>query len=731
MLSFDPIYPLWLVGALMAVVAALCFKAYRRTAKPVSMPTRQLLLSLRVAAVCIVAVCSMRPVLVHTSVLVQKAPCVLMVDSSQSMRVKDGPGGQSRAAAVAAELKRNQKKVDELAEMYDLRTYQFASTAELVEKLDGGADGTRTDLPGALSKAVDDLRGAPAAGIVLVTDGRNNSDRDPVSAAQVLRSREIPLYTVGVGTEEAAPQFRDLSVKSIGCPERAFLNNKVPVEVALGYVGAAPAPNVKVILEEDGKPIDRKLLDFPAGNTTKPITFSYVPTVKGIHRLTIRALPLAGESVSTNNERFTFVRVFSSQLCVWYIEGRPRWEYKFLKRTLETAANIRLICRTALAQRAVRGQALLPANEEEWEACNLIIIGDVPRQAFAERELERTKRFVEEGGSLLMIGGFSAFGAGGYTHSAVEAVLPVGVTAADDHSDASCNMELTPEGLRHSITELADTPAENKRQWAALPRLKGYNRVARVKPGATVLAQAGAAPLLAVQELGQGRTAAFMADTTWKWIFCEESKPEQHKRFWRQFVIWLTKSDYDEEDKLVWAETDKPRYTLGEKPMLTAYISRKRGRKLDDLEIVAHLYHGSREIDRFRVGRGTYEPTVPLPVPKDASGEFSVKVEALQSGTDEVLDQDTARFLIDVVDLENENRLADTALLQRMATLTDGEYVEVGDMGLAFDALRKKELRTEIKEETTEDLWDGIPIFLIFLGLLGGEWWLRKRHGLA
>jgi len=66
-------------------------------------------------------------------------------------------------------------------------------------------------------------------------------------------------------------------------------------------------------------------------------------------------------------------------------------------------------------------------------------------------------------------------------------------------------------------------------------------------------------------------------------------------------------------------------------------------------------------------------------------------------------------------------------LLESVARLSGGEIFQEGKTsGDLF--LRGKESRDELRETT---LWDRWPVLLLMLGLLTGEWILRKRSGLA
>jgi hypothetical protein len=68
-------------------------------------------------------------------------------------------------------------------------------------------------------------------------------------------------------------------------------------------------------------------------------------------------------------------------------------------------------------------------------------------------------------------------------------------------------------------------------------------------------------------------------------------------------------------------------------------------------------------------------------------------------------------------------------LLKRIATETGGKYYTPAEAQSLLDDLTYRQ--SPYSERVTKDLWD-MPInFMLIIGLLSGEWFLRKREGLA
>ncbi len=147
--------------------------------------------------------------------------------------------------------------------------------------------------------------------------------------------------------------------------------------------------------------------------------------------------------------------------------------------------------------------------------------------------LELLKAWVEQGGGLGMCGGYLSFAgmyaSAKYYRTPIEAVLPVNLYTFDDRIE-------TPQGVCPEVVDPAHPILSGiTGDW---PVLLGYNELV-LKPGAKLLARTGEYPLLAVQEVGKGRTLAWASDIGPHW--CPETFMAWpgYARMWVQAVTWL------------------------------------------------------------------------------------------------------------------------------------------------------------------------------------------------
>ena len=155
--------------------------------------------------------------------------------------------------------------------------------------------------------------------------------------------------------------------------------------------------------------------------------------------------------------------------------------------------------------------------------------------------LEVIRQFVQNGGGLLMVGGWLSFqgrfGHGMWHESPVEEALPVEFSSGDDRIE-------TPEGAIVKIVN-PDHALMKDIPWQTFPPLLGYNR-AKLSPDSTLLATISRArgkgedPLIAVREYGKGRTMVFASDTTPHWGM-NFMKWAHYQTFWLRAIKWLAK----------------------------------------------------------------------------------------------------------------------------------------------------------------------------------------------
>lgn len=122
-----------------------------------------------------------------------------------------------------------------------------------------------------------------------------------------------------------------------------------------------------------------------------------------------------GEDHFAANNQYVWSAHISGKPRVLYIEGEARAR-QYLERAL----------RDQQFDLETRGASGLPKSIEELESFDLVLISDVPASDMSTEQMQLLDQYVKQlGGGLIVAGGESSFGPGGYYGSYLERVLPV------------------------------------------------------------------------------------------------------------------------------------------------------------------------------------------------------------------------------------------------------------------------------------------------------------------
>ena len=106
--------------------------------------------------------------------------------------------------------------------------------------------GETTRLGHGLRSVLNDLRGAPPAAMILLTDGVTTEGETLAEAASYARRKGVPVFTIGLGSEAPA---KDLELADLLVDEVVFVDDIINFEFTLAGTGFDNRA-VKVVLKE-------------------------------------------------------------------------------------------------------------------------------------------------------------------------------------------------------------------------------------------------------------------------------------------------------------------------------------------------------------------------------------------------------------------------------------------------------------------------------------------------
>jgi hypothetical protein len=115
--------------------------------------------------------------------------------------------------------------------------------------------------------------------------------------------------------------------------------------------------------------------------------------------------------------------------------------------------------------------------------------------------------------------------------------------------------------------------------------------------------------------------------------------------------------------------------------------------------------------------------------PEDGLYRVEVTARRADSKQTALLSPAQTSFVVGPLNREARGAAQNRELLRRIANETGGGYYSASEVDKLMDDITHKEGAGSVK--VSYDLWD-MPInFLLIVGLAAGEWFIRKRKGLA
>jgi hypothetical protein len=755
---FDPVggYPLVAGMAALLVLLLILGPVRSRTT-----PRRRAALSgLRVATIVLVILAMLRPSMLVPKVDDRPDSVLELIDRSRSMNKDDQEGSRTRWEIVEKWLGELPPIFDKMKPHLEPRIYGFDGTATRLDPTDGKFDfgGPPTGDETAIGRSLDHMlrpeAGKRLAGVFLITDGAQRTlDPNPMLPAvpvkQWLGDRGFPLFTIPVGKEQASGQTRDVALRNLLTTEPVFVKNPLTVEGNLSVHGYDNQQiEVQLLIETapgSGKlqAVATKRIDGRRAGTElgERVVFDYIPTAPGEYKVALRAPPQLSELKITNNEITTFISVSAEGLNVLYIEGTPRVEQTFIRRSLDASPDIHVEFLEYDRPKA-EGQPNL-AGRFKPGAYDVYIFGDVDSSVFRHEDMEALVRTVNAGAGFIMLGGTHSFGAGGYGRTPLAALLPIRIDnlerqnydepiRSDLHLPGPMQLAPTQAGRTQSLLQLASDPAANTEAWSALPPLIGANRFAGVAEGSLVLATADGpegAPLLVMRDFNRGRVLASAFDSTWRWRM--RGFEAAHKRYWRRTILWLAHRDDTGEN--VWLRLPQRSFSPGAQLDFTTGATRADGTVIADAVFQATVTLPDGTPLRPSIRRRGEDTIGDLTLPAGPPGDYLLEVVAFDAARKE-LGRAQARFHVFAQDLELDNPNAYPGMLRTLADMTSaagGRQIEFHEFADVLRALQEKSREKRSESPELESLWDRWELLVLFVALLTGEWFLRKKWGLV
>jgi uncharacterized membrane protein len=498
----------------------------------------------------------------------------VVADISRSHLVTADSGVTTRAAAFTAALKAGETTepvgwLTQLSQDFELRRYTVADRLQQTPHFDAVEfNGTASSLRGALQQLKQRYEGQPLAGIILLSDGIAT---DASGSLEDLKGL-APVYPVLPPEDAAQP---DVAVGTYAVTQTAFDDAPVTIQVHPSTVNVTSGQVAVTLLDAAGTTLETQ--SYTIGDPS-PLKFRHRPTETGtvFYRLKVALQDEAGQAINSevtlvNNEQLISVERGTMPRRILYVAGRPNWEFKFLRRAIETDPQLQVVALIRIARKEAkfdfRGNAgersnslfrgfkdgdtevaeeydepvlvrLNTKDEEELRGgfpekaedlfnYDAIVLDDVEADFFLADQMKLIHDYVSRrGGGLLMMGGQESFRQGDYDRTPIGEMLPIDLSREMQSPAGGMRLSLTRDGWLQPWIRLRSDEVSEQERLSTMPDFRTLNASAFVRPGAIVMAevqdeQENRWPALVVQRFGKGRTAALCVGDLWRWRLSE------------------------------------------------------------------------------------------------------------------------------------------------------------------------------------------------------------------
>ncbi|HEX4051818.1 MAG TPA: hypothetical protein VHY19_13160 [Steroidobacteraceae bacterium] len=681
----------------------------------------------RLAVLCALQACMLalallalsQPALLRSSLARGQNSVAVLLDDSASMSFDDG--GSTRLQQAHAVL--DSPALSTLARRYRLRDYVFAGAAEAVNGYQAlPAPGEATAIGDSVLQVLRELHTSALGAVIVVSDGANSAGTLSEDTLAQIAAYGVPVHTIGIGRERMP---EDLELADVLLPARVLPGTAVAARASIRHDG----PGTTRLEVYDGERfIGSRDVTLSADTELTSVPIDFTLDQAGERELRFTLVPKAGERELRNNTRMRMVDVSERRANVLYVEGEPRWDYKFMRRALDQDEGVRLVSllRTSLNGYYRQGidtpaelQGGFPDDRPTLYGYDALIIGSMPAAAFKPAQLQMIRDFVSErGGSLLMLAGPYGLGDGGWGDTVVGQILPAGLLADSFHR-VRAPVLLTARGALSPMLQFADDPSANDKLWSQMPPVADYQDLGALRLAATSLLDIRVGgrqqPLLVSEPYGRGHSMILATGGTWRWRMGLPSTDTRHQQFWRQLMRSLVSG--------VPRPFELSARSQGAAIVIRADLRDAAFMPLADATVTATA-SSPQEISTFPLQPLADQPGIYQAEYRPAhSGSFVIEASATSAGKPAGGAHTSLQY--QQGDAEYFSLRQNRALLQRLSAATGARYWRPGRLDGLPDAISASP--SGVVLQRVLPLWDAPLLFLLLLALKCGEW-LMRRH---
>jgi len=639
------------------------------------------------------------------------------------------------------------------------------------------AVGTESRVGDAINSILEQERGSPLAGIVVISDGRSNAGLDPLVTVSEATLQGVPIHTVGMGTAKNPLNVR---VVDIEAPKRVFPGDRFRMTALLQSSGLqgrqitvqlrrrpGGQKNAGMAIEEE------RTLTLEADDAMSNLVFDIQPREIGSWIYEIKALPPEQDSNPIDNALESEVRVVEPKSTVLIVAGGPTREYQFVRNLLyrDNTVQSHVLLQTSgpgVSQEARKMLTEFPRTRTEMSQYDCVIGFDADWSALDTEQVENLEKWIsEQAGGLVIVAGpvstpkwAGSQGNGNRKAEILRNLTPLVmntrgarlVSIGRFESETAWPLSFPNDAWQTDFIQVAKSLEDSRKAWERFRGVYSFYACYEPKPGATPIAyfsdpttsMSGKQPIyLATHFYGAGRVAFQGGGEFWR---LREVGEEYFDTYYTKLVRWAGQGRLLRDSDRGILLLDKQQATVGEQVMVRAVLRDAQFQPTILPDAQARIVDPS--------GRSTPLILAPIPDPSQpgvylgqfftkATGTYEVQLPVGGLADQELLSQQVS---VRVPALEIQRPQRNDPLLSELASRTGGKYW-VGMDSIVPSSDEAKEttvspLALSIESRDQTNYLPGAPdrefqqrlmgiLMALIVGCLSMEWLIRRLSKLA
>ena len=652
--------------------------------------TTRILATLRFLVVSILALLLLAPLAKRNITQKEKPIIIIAQDNTTSLNLcPDSALYRTHYAQQIATL------INDLSKDYDVQCFTYGTT--LLQAQNTTYNEHTTDISSALSQLSQRFANRNVGALILTGDGIFNQGTNPVTIAnQIL----FPIYTIALGDTTIR---KDATIANVKHNTIAYLGNQFPLEISVS-AKRLKGNNPQLSITHNGRQIFAKTLNYNSDDTFLTETVLLDADKPDIQNYTITISPAPGEISLKNNTLTIPIEVIDGRQKIAILAAAPHPDISALRQAIETNQNYEV------------NASLAKDFKDDLKQYDLVILHQLPMKGDNTPIISTLQK--EHIPTLFIIGTLTDLPRFNSLHSGLEIFAKIDRQneSAPLYNPSFANFTLTDD-LWHKIEQFP-------------PLLSPFGDY-KLSPSAQALFTAkvgtisSGLPLIAFAQQQDIRAAFIAGEGLWKWRLYDYQSNNSHEAFDQLINKTITYTALRISKDRFHVTTQKV-YPESAPVSISAELYNDNFEPINTPEATITLtkesekpntYNFNRSGNNYELNLGQLEP-----------GNYHYDAATTYNGKKYTK---SGNFLVQQLNLEELNLVADHSLMQTLAQNSTGEMLLPSQLDQLPQLIRKRDdIKNVLYSHTKYTELLNIPwLFILLILLIGTEWALRKYNG--